>query len=218
MDVYSWFRRSLSRTTKTTTTTVTAQPDDELLYGVSDQLVDFIKSFSIDTFRNFSLPNEDDGDTPENVRRDLSDWQQRHALLVLSKLKMKKYYFCGFSHIGLRACISYISWHLVVVACLHSYPLSSQISCSLHCNIQELSQLRFKLCPRFLKDHQFWTIYFALVKDFVAKYELRAIQLDKLKQMRLESENSPDVAACEVEMSEAKRTTDVSPTISEDHN
>ncbi|XP_004247087.1 uncharacterized protein [Solanum lycopersicum] len=169
MDVYSWFRRSLSRTTKTTTTTVTAQPDDELLYGVSDQLVDFIKSFSIDTFRNFSLPNEDDGDTPENVRRDLSDWQQRHALLVLSKLK-------------------------------------------------ELSQLRFKLCPRFLKDHQFWTIYFALVKDFVAKYELRAIQLDKLKQMRLESENSPDVAACEVEMSEAKRTTDVSPTISEDHN
>lgn len=88
MDVYSWFRRSLSRTTKTTTTTVTAQPDDELLYGVSDQLVDFIKSFSIDTFRNFSLPNEDDGDTPENVRRDLSDWQQRHALLVLSKLKV----------------------------------------------------------------------------------------------------------------------------------
>lgn len=83
--------------------------------------------------------------------------------------QMKKYYFCGFSHIGLRACISYISWHLVVVACLHSYPLSSQISCSLHCNIQELSQLRFKLCPRFLKDHQFWTIYFALVKDFVAK-------------------------------------------------
>ncbi|XP_015086323.1 uncharacterized protein LOC107029426 [Solanum pennellii] len=169
MDVYSWFRRSLSRTTKTTTTTVTAQPDDELLYGVTDQLLDFIKSFSIDTFRNFSLPNEDDGDTPENVRRDLSDWQQRHALLVLSKLK-------------------------------------------------ELSQLRFKLCPRFLKDHQFWTVYFALVKDFVAKYELRAIQLDKLKQMRLESENTPDVTACEVEMSEAKRTTDVSPTISEDHN
>ncbi|TMW89925.1 hypothetical protein EJD97_016446 [Solanum chilense] len=169
MDVYSWFRRSLSRTTKTTTTTVTAQPDDELLYGVTDQLLDFIKSFSIDTFRNFSFPNEDDGDIPENVRRDLSDWQQRHALLVLSKLK-------------------------------------------------ELSELRFKLCPRFLKDHQFWTIYFALVKDFVAKYELRAIQLDKLKQMRLESENTPDVAACEVEMSEAKRTTDVSPTISEEHN
>lgn len=59
MDVYSWFRRSLSRTTTTTTTTVTAQPyfkEDELLYGVTDQLLDFIKSFSIDTFRNFSLP------------------------------------------------------------------------------------------------------------------------------------------------------------------
>ncbi|XP_055813017.1 uncharacterized protein LOC129882653 [Solanum dulcamara] len=168
MDVYSWFRRSLSRATRTTTTTVTAQPDDELLYGVTDQLLDFVKNFSIDTFRNFSLPEEEeeDGDTPG---KDLSDWQQRHALLVLSKLK-------------------------------------------------ELSQLRFKLCPRFLKDHQFWTIYFALVKGFVAKYELHAIQLDKLKQMRLENENTPDVAACEVEMSEAKQTTNVLPTISEEHN
>lgn len=170
MDVYSWFRRSLSRTTRTTTTTT--QPnlkDDELLYGVTDQLLDFIKSFSIDTFRNFSLPDDEDGDTPANVRKDLSDWQQRHALLVLSKVK-------------------------------------------------ELSQLRFKLCPRYLKEHQFWTIYFALVKGFVAKYELHAIQLDKFKQMRMENENTPDVAACEVEMSEAKQTTDVSPTISEEHN
>lgn len=166
MDVYSWFRRSVSKTAKTTT--VTAQPEDELLYGVTDQLLDFVKSFSIDTFRNFSLPDKEDEDTPENVRRDLSDWQQRHALLVLSKLK-------------------------------------------------ELSQLRFKLCPRYLKDHQFWTIYFALIKDFVAKYELHAIQLDMLKQMRLENENTPDVAF-EVEMSETKQTTDVSPTISEEHN
>ncbi|KAJ8534580.1 hypothetical protein K7X08_016308 [Anisodus acutangulus] len=175
MDVYSWFRRSLSRTT--TTTNVTAQPnlkDNELIHGITDQLLDFIKSFSIDTFRNFSLPDEEDGnkgsgDTPENVQRDLSHWQQRHALLVLSKVK-------------------------------------------------ELSELRFKLCPRYLKEHQFWTIYFALVKGFVAKYELHAIQLDKLKQMRMENENTQDVAACEVEMSEAKQTTDVSPTISEEHN
>lgn len=172
MDVYSWFRRSLSRTTRTTTTTtVAAQPNlkDDELYGVTDQLLDFLKSFSIDTFRNFSLPDEEDADTPDNVPKDLSDWQQRHALLVLSKVK-------------------------------------------------ELSQLRFKLCPRYLKEHQFWTIYFALVKGFIAKYELHAIQLDKLKQMRMENKNTPDVTACEVEMSEAKQTTDVSPTISEEHN
>ncbi|MCE0481541.1 hypothetical protein HAX54_039354 [Datura stramonium] len=169
MDVYSWFRRSLSRTTRTTTTAQPSPKDDELLYGVTDQLLDFIKSFSIDTFRNFSLQDEEDGDTPENVRKDLSDWQQRHALLVLSKVK-------------------------------------------------ELSQMRFKLCPRHLKEHQFWTIYFALVKGFVTKYELHAIQMDKLKQMRTENENTQDVAACEVEMSEAKQTTDVSPTISEEHN
>lgn len=171
MDVYSWFRRSLSRTTRTTTTTtVAAQPNlqDDELYGVTDQLLDFLKSLSIDTFRNFSLPDEEDADTPDNVRKDLSDWQQGHALLVLSKVK-------------------------------------------------ELSQLRFKLCPRYLKEHQFWTRYFALVRGFIAKYELHAIQLDKLKQMRMENKNTPDVAACEVEMSEAKQTTDVSPTISEEH-
>lgn len=175
MDVYSWFRRSLSRTTATTTTAVTAQPnveEEELLYGLTDQLLDFIKSFSIDTFRNFSLPDEEDVNNDgggDNVRKDLSDWQQRHALLVLSKLK-------------------------------------------------ELSQLRFKLCPRYLKEHQFWAIYFALVKGYIAKYELRAIQLDTLKQIRKENENAPDVSACEVEMSEAKQTTDVSPTTSEEHN
>lgn len=49
------------------------------------------------------------------------------------------------------------------------------------------------------------------------RYELHAIQLDRLKQMRLQNENTPDVA-CEVEMSEAKQTTDISPTISEEHN
>ncbi|KAK9006880.1 hypothetical protein V6N11_019211 [Hibiscus sabdariffa] len=42
-----------------------------------------------------------------NVRKDLSDWQERHAVLVLSKVK-------------------------------------------------ELSQLRFKLCPRHLKEENFW--------------------------------------------------------------
>lgn len=36
-------------------------------------------------------------------------------------------------------------------------------------NLQELSQLRFKLCPRLLKEEQFWRIYFQLVRNLVAK-------------------------------------------------
>lgn len=52
----------------------------------------------------------------------------------------------------------------------------------------------------------------------MVRYELHAIQLDKLKQMKMENKNTPDVAACEVEMSEAKQTTDLSPTIFEEQN
>ncbi|MCD7468949.1 hypothetical protein HAX54_007508 [Datura stramonium] len=128
MDVYSWFRRSLSRTTRTTTT---AQPSPMTTNCSTASLTNYLISSN-----PFPL-------TPSGT-----SLSKRHALLVLSKVK-------------------------------------------------ELSQMRFKLCPRHLKEHQFWTIYFALVKGFVTKYELHAIQMDKLKQMRTENENTQDVAACD---------------------
>lgn len=34
---------------------------------------------------------------------------------------------------------------------------------------QELSQLRYRLCPGHLKEQQFWRIYFMLVKSYVAE-------------------------------------------------
>ena len=34
---------------------------------------------------------------------------------------------------------------------------------------QEISQLRYMLCPRHLKESQFWRIYFKLVKSHVAE-------------------------------------------------
>uniref|UniRef100_A0A161WYU8 BSD domain-containing protein n=1 Tax=Daucus carota subsp. sativus TaxID=79200 RepID=A0A161WYU8_DAUCS len=89
------------------------------------------------------------------IRNDLSEWQQQHAILVLSKSK-------------------------------------------------ELSQLRFKLCPRYLKERDFWRIYFTLAKNILAEYELRAVRLHKLNQMKLETQNGSDTSAYEVEMSETK--------------
>ncbi|GAB2213923.1 hypothetical protein Droror1_Dr00018249 [Drosera rotundifolia] len=41
------------------------------------------------------------------------------------------------------------------------------------------------LCPRHLKEWQFWRINFILVKSFVTEYELRAIQLEKLKTVAM---------------------------------
>nr|XP_029117621.1 uncharacterized protein LOC105034973 isoform X2 [Elaeis guineensis] len=96
-------------------------------YGVTEQLCDFVKVFSVDTFKTFPLEDDRavdfvDGSTPStatNVRKDLTEWQEKHATLVLSKVK-------------------------------------------------EIAQLRYILCPRHLKEEQFWRIYFLLVKSYVA--------------------------------------------------
>ncbi|KAK4408218.1 hypothetical protein Sango_0402800 [Sesamum angolense] len=172
MDAYSWFRRGVSKLRKSSlpssSTTAPAdssstanshtrssknklqEEEEEKFYGITEQLIEFIKSFSLETFRNFSLPDAEgsscDGGNSGNVRKDLSDWQETHAMLVLSRVK-------------------------------------------------ELAQLRFQLCPRYLKERQFWRIYFSLVRSYVA---------DQTQEIRMENETVSSGSAYEVEMSEAK--------------
>ncbi|KAH6818122.1 BSD domain-containing protein [Perilla frutescens var. frutescens] len=182
MDAYSWFRRNVSKlkkmslptaavavSTETGTSASSAnssktsqnklQEEEEKIYGITEQLIEFVKSFTLDTFRNFVLCDEEesgcDGGNSGNLNMDLSDWQETHAMLVLSRAK-------------------------------------------------ELAQLRFQLCPRYLKERQFWRIYFTLVRSSVSQYELHAVRLAKFKQIRSGSETVPNNGACEVEMSEAK--------------
>ncbi|KAL7151748.1 hypothetical protein ABFS83_04G052300 [Erythranthe nasuta] len=181
MDAYSWLRRNISKLKRTSLPSTTAaasdsaakgskiktkEEEDEQLYGVTEQLAEFIKSFSLETFTNFSLIDEErssvDGDDSGNLSKDLSDWQEKHAMLVLSRIK-------------------------------------------------ELAQLRFRLCPRYLKEREFWRIYFSLVRSYVIEYELRAVRLAKLEQMRMGNETvSNNSSACEVEMSEAKFSSETS--------
>ncbi|KAL3578609.1 hypothetical protein D5086_020113 [Populus alba] len=66
--------------------------DSELRkFGVTDDLRDFVKGLTSITFQNF--PVEDEGEpsdvetTESNVRKDLSEWQERHATLVLTTVK-----------------------------------------------------------------------------------------------------------------------------------
>ncbi|PON70798.1 BSD domain containing protein [Parasponia andersonii] len=173
MDVSSWFRRSLTRSTKKTKNPE-EQPkqrneyEDQIL-GVTDKLIDYVKSFTLDTFRNFPLSGneearcgDDSATTSGNVRTDLSEWQERHATLVLSKVK-------------------------------------------------EISQLRYKLCPGYLKEHQFWRIYFSLVKSHVAEYELHALRLAKIKEIALKNGKLTEMNACEVEMAETKNAANLPP-------
>ncbi|XP_028780972.1 uncharacterized protein LOC114737225 isoform X2 [Neltuma alba] len=149
----NWFTRNLTWTSRKTeasnpqSQSNSKEEDEDQLYGVTEDLINYTKSFTIDTFKNFPLQ--------ARIRNDLSQWQERHATLILSRVK-------------------------------------------------ELSQIRYKLCPGRLKDNQFWSIYFKLVRSHVIEYELRAIQREKLKRMAVEEEQSLDNNAIEVEMSETK--------------
>ncbi|KAL5794804.1 hypothetical protein ACOSP7_003398 [Xanthoceras sorbifolium] len=173
MDLFSWVRRSqskksISKSTKPDQPNQQQQCQEELL-GVTQQLIDHVKSFTLDTFKNFPLQDDDEASydveaatTSGSVRKDLSDWQEQHALLVLSRVK-------------------------------------------------ELAHLRFKLCPGYLKENQFWRIYFMLVKSQVAEYELHAIRLAKLKSMAMENQETSDTSSYEVEMAETKQAAHLAP-------
>ncbi|KAL5711765.1 hypothetical protein ACHQM5_014007 [Ranunculus cassubicifolius] len=171
-----WIRSTLLKSPKSTLLPTTlsksklAELELEKELGVTDQLQTFIKSFTLQTFKNF--PKQDDkiriisngsgGSSGGDgyVQNDLNDWQERHAMLVLSKVK-------------------------------------------------EIAQLRYVLCPRHLKETEFWRIYFALVKSHVTPYEIRAIQKAKLRRLGNEVETSNN--SYEVEMSETKGTICASP-------
>uniref|UniRef100_A0A0E0DJJ3 MPN domain-containing protein n=1 Tax=Oryza meridionalis TaxID=40149 RepID=A0A0E0DJJ3_9ORYZ len=92
---------------------------------------------------------------PRVEAADLTGWQERHAVLVLSKAK-------------------------------------------------ELAKIRYDLCPRHMKDKQFWRIYFLLAKSYTSPYELRAIQKEKVRRMETENGKAKDVTTVEVEMQESK--------------
>ncbi|XP_050372169.1 uncharacterized protein LOC126790076 [Argentina anserina] len=60
--------------------------------GVSDDLRDFVKGLTSDTFKHFPIQDEaeevaDVATTASNVRKDLTEWQERHATLVLTTVK-----------------------------------------------------------------------------------------------------------------------------------
>ncbi|XP_039051803.1 uncharacterized protein LOC120193361 isoform X1 [Hibiscus syriacus] len=86
---------SLSITSPASTSS-DSQPisDSELQkFGITDDLRDFVKGFTPSTFQNFPSPVQDEPEpsdvttTESNVRKDLSEWQERHATLVLTTVK-----------------------------------------------------------------------------------------------------------------------------------
>ncbi|KAK9684446.1 hypothetical protein RND81_10G210800 [Saponaria officinalis] len=59
-------------------------------FGVTEELKDFVQSITFDTFKDFPLPDDSevsDIPTVSNVQQDLTQWQARHATLMLTTVK-----------------------------------------------------------------------------------------------------------------------------------
>nr|XP_025629506.1 uncharacterized protein LOC112722625 [Arachis hypogaea] len=74
------------------TATAPSPPDDVDLeaFGITDHLREFVTGITVTTFRDFPLQDDTElSDVPavSNVRQDLTDWQEKHAKLVLSAVK-----------------------------------------------------------------------------------------------------------------------------------
>ncbi|XP_024391475.1 uncharacterized protein [Physcomitrium patens] len=113
--------------------TPTAAPTEEELkdYGITPELREFVKGLTIRTFRDFPLEESSwkmtATESTSQVRQDLSEWQERHAVLVLL-------------------------------------------------TVPEISDFRYVLCPRRMRESKFWKIYFILVQNYVAPFEAMAAE------------------------------------------
>ncbi|XP_051219591.1 uncharacterized protein [Lolium perenne] len=128
-----------------------AEGEEEL--GVTPQLLDFLRTLSPDAFKASTVQLNQGGSV--EAAGELSEWQQRHAVLVLGRAK-------------------------------------------------ELAKIRYDLCPRHMKDKQFWTVYFLLARSYILPYELHAIQKEKVRKMETENGKPKDEITVEVEMQESK--------------
>ncbi|CAK9868053.1 unnamed protein product [Sphagnum jensenii] len=117
------------------------QPSEKELeeYGITPELREFVKGLTIRTFRDFPLEDSNWKKTEKaavsvpQVRQDLTEWQERHAVLVLM-------------------------------------------------TVPEISDFRYVLCPRRMRESKFWKIYFILVQTHIAPYEARAAERAKAEE------------------------------------
>lgn len=70
---------------------VAPEPDADLeVFGVTEDLREFVRGLTMNTFRDFPLQDEPEVTevpTVSNVRQDLNEWQAKHATIVLSTVK-----------------------------------------------------------------------------------------------------------------------------------
>uniref|UniRef100_A0A5B6YH79 BSD domain-containing protein n=2 Tax=Davidia involucrata TaxID=16924 RepID=A0A5B6YH79_DAVIN len=82
---------ALSSLVDSSSTPATAEQTEDLeKFGITDELREFVKEIMMSTFQDFPLADDSEmSDIPSvsNVRQDLTEWQEKHAKLVLSTVK-----------------------------------------------------------------------------------------------------------------------------------
>ncbi|KAF3331426.1 BSD domain [Carex littledalei] len=70
---------------------IAPEPETDLeVFGVTEDLREFVRGLTLNTFRDFPLQDEPEVTevpTVSNVRQDLNEWQAKHATIVLSAVK-----------------------------------------------------------------------------------------------------------------------------------
>uniref|UniRef100_J3M2B5 BSD domain-containing protein n=1 Tax=Oryza brachyantha TaxID=4533 RepID=J3M2B5_ORYBR len=159
--------------------------DEEL--GVTPQLLDFLRTLSPGTFKSSALQLQGSAHTLSPIPISISTLP---SLIRLHRDVVVRCFLAGGGSAGVEAgeLTGWQERHAVLVL--------SQA--------KELAKIRYDLCPRHMKDKQFWRIYFLLAKSYTSPYELRAIQKEKVRRMETENGKAKDVTTVEVEMQESK--------------
>ncbi|KAG2673550.1 hypothetical protein I3760_13G097500 [Carya illinoinensis] len=102
----------LSSLSVDSSSTLAAYSQSELQkFGVTDDLCEFVKRLTAITFRNSPMQDElveigvkdaveaeasDGATTASNMRKDLLEWQEKHATVVLTTVKVAWLFVLGF--------------------------------------------------------------------------------------------------------------------------
>lgn len=84
---------SLANSSASSSSVSASYSESELrAFGVTDDLRDFVKGLTSTTFQNFPIQEEAEASdmtttTVSNVRKDLTEWQEKHATIVLTTVK-----------------------------------------------------------------------------------------------------------------------------------
>ncbi|XP_059448626.1 uncharacterized protein LOC132179850 [Corylus avellana] len=82
---------SLSLANSSASASASYSPSELRKFGVTDDLREFVKGLTSTTFQNFPVHDEaeasDVATTGSNVRKDLTEWQEKHATMVLTSVK-----------------------------------------------------------------------------------------------------------------------------------